>query len=137
MPKTQRKTFQQILQGEAPRIARQLEMKARIASKLAKMDSVNPAILYAVKNAALQRLFSVPGFNPFIRDAWSTPRGVLLSLKLNRTDSWLHFPFHELNPPAQRFFGAWIAKRARGNPWHGSRTAPPRRAQCPVARGTR
>ncbi len=90
-------------------------MKARIASKLAKLDSVNPAVLYAVKNAALQGLFSVPGFNPLVRDAWSTPRGVLLSLKLNRTNSWLHLPFHQrCRNPSEDGWIAGTASQYRG-----------------------
>lgn len=111
-------------------MAGHLEMKARIASKLAKLESVNSSELYALKNSGLKRLFGLPGYMPFIRDAWATKRGILLSLKLSRTDSWLHFPFDELNASAQQFYGPWVAKRARGNPWH-----PP--CKAPLAQGAR
>jgi hypothetical protein len=126
MRRQQRKTFQQILRDEAPRMARHLEMKARIASKLAKVTSVDSTELYSVKNRAVRELFRLPDHKPFIRDAWGTHRRILLSLKLNRTDSWLHFPFEELNGAMQRFYGLWAARRARRNLWQPAPRIHPR-----------
>ena len=113
----ERRTFQQILQQEQPRIARELELKARIASKVAKVQPRSASILYQLKNRALRQLFSLPGHMPLVRDAWTTNCGILLSIKLYRTDSWLHFPFEQLSVAAQRFYGRWVIKRAHGNRW--------------------
>jgi hypothetical protein len=121
-----RKTFQEIVQGVAPRIARELELKARIASKIAKIQPIQAAALYSLKNRAVRRLFRTAGHAPLVRDAWTTAKGFLLSLKLTHTESWLHFPFDELTAATQRFYRPWVTKRARGNPWlcQSRQTAP-------------
>lgn len=118
MASKERRTFQQILQQERPRIARELEMKARIASKVAKLQPRRTSTLYELKNRAVRQLFRLPGHMPLVRDAWTTDCGILLSIKLSRTDSWLHLPFEQLSAAAQRFYGPWVRKRAYGNPWH-------------------
>lgn len=117
MRTNQRKTFRSILRAEAPRIARELELEARTASRLAKIQPHHAAALYTIKNRAVRQLFRIPGQMPSLHDAWTTRRGILLSLKLNRSESWLHFPFDELSPVAQRLYRAWAAKHARGNRW--------------------
>jgi len=129
--KQQRKTFREILLQEAPRIARRLEIKARLASKLAKIQPVNASTLYSLKYCAVRELFRLPGHSPLIRDAWTAERGILLSIKLNGTDSWLHVPFHVLNVAARNFYGPWVARRARGNPWQSTQTI----HRSPIGRG--
>jgi hypothetical protein len=114
MAREGRRTFREILRGEGPRIARELENKARAASRLAKIHPVNASTLYSLKNRAIRQLFRIPGERPFIRDAWTTRQGILLSIRLSRTGSFLHFPFEELHAPTQEFYRAWIAKRACG-----------------------
>jgi len=117
MAKPQRKTFQTILRDEAPRIARELEVKARTFSRLAKIQPLHAATLYSLKNSAVRRLYSIPEQMPFIRDAWTTRRGFLLSIRLRRTGSLLHLPFEELTPSARQFYRAWVTARARGKRW--------------------
>jgi DNA adenine methylase len=116
------KTFRDILRDEAPQIARELELKARTASRLAKIQPANAAALYSIKNRAVSQLFRISGQMPSIRDAWFTRRGLLLSIRLSRTGSFLHFPFEHLNAVAQRFYGLWVATRARGNWWRPTQT---------------
>jgi hypothetical protein len=110
-------TFQQILQQEQPRIARGLEIRARTASMVAKVQPQCALTLYRVKCRAVRQLCSMPGYRPLLRDAWTTDYGILLSIKLGCTNSWLHFPFEQLPPAAQRFYGPWVRRRASGNPW--------------------
>jgi len=117
MATKERRTFQQILERERPRIARELEIKARIASKVAKLQPSCTPALYQLKNRAVCQLFRLPGHMPLVRDAWTTDCGILLSIKLCRTESWLHFPFEQLSAAAQRFYGPWVTKRAHGNRW--------------------
>lgn len=117
MAKSQRKTFRQILQEEGPRIADHLETRARHASKLAKIQPACATTLYSLKCRAVRELFRLPGHAPFIRDAWTTHRGLLLSIKLTQTDSWLHVPLNELTAAAQQFYGPWAAKRAAIKRW--------------------
>jgi hypothetical protein len=117
MASKERRTFQQILQQERPRIARELEMKARMASKVAKLQPRYASTLYQLKSRAVRQLCAMPGHMPLLRDAWTTDYGILLSIKLSCTDSWLHFPFEQLPAAAQRFYGPWVRRRASGNQW--------------------
>jgi hypothetical protein len=117
----ERKTFREILQKAAPETALKLELKARHASWLAKIEPQYSSELYSVKHAALRQLFRVPEYAPVIRDAWTTNRGFLLSLRLNRTGSLLHVPFNELNAATRQMQGAWIARRARDRWWQSQR----------------
>jgi hypothetical protein len=120
-----RKTFQEILREEAPRNAWQLETKARSASWLAKLEPQHSSALYSVKHAALRQLFLVVPHAPVIRDAWTTGRGFLLSVRLQGTGSMLHVPFHALRVTTQQAHGLWVARRARGRHWQ----RPPQRVQ--------
>jgi hypothetical protein len=117
----ERKTFREILQEAAPETALKLEVKARHASWLAKIEPQYSSELYSVKHAALRQLFRVAEYAPLIRDAWTTNRGFLLSVRLNRTGSLLHVPFSELNAATRQTQGAWIARRARDRRWQGQR----------------
>jgi hypothetical protein len=123
-----RKTFQAILSEESGRIASRLETKARQASWLAKIQPASSGELYSIKHAALRQLFKVPAYEPLIRDAWTTNRGFLISVRLRKTDSLLHVPFGELNAKTQQKHGVWISRRARGRWW---RQMP--RIQCPAS----
>lgn len=114
MARNGRRTFRDILREEAPRIARELENKARTASRLAKIHPANASTLYSLKNRAIRQLFRIPGERPLICDAWTTHRGILLSIRLSRTGGFLHFPSDELHAATHEFYRAWIAKRARG-----------------------
>ena len=116
------RTFRDILREEASRIAWELEVKATTASRLAKILPEDAAALYSIKNRTVSQLFRIPRQMPSIHDAWTTRRGFLLSIQLNRTGSFLHFPFEKLNAVAQRFYGPWVARRARGNRWQPVRT---------------
>lgn len=135
MAKKERRTFQEILEQERPRIARELEIKARIASKVAKVCSASA--LYQLKYRAVRELFKLPGHMPLVRNAWSTDCGILLSIKLCRTDSWLHFPFEQMSGAARQFYGPWVVKRARGNRWQITSRTSPNSAQLPCARSVR
>lgn len=117
MARRERKTFRDVLQKAAPRIARELEIRAQTASRLAKIQPRHAAQLYSLKSEAIRQLFRIPGQMPFIRDAWTTQRGFLLSIHLCQTGSFLHVPFEKLTEAAQQFYGAWVAKRAHGNRW--------------------
>ena len=117
MRKGQRKTFEEILREEAPQSAQKLEAKARNASWIAKIHPQHSAMLYAIKHDALRQLFRMPTHAPLIRDAWTTSRGFLLSVRLTRTGSLLHVPFGELNAKTQQTHGVWISRRARGRWW--------------------
>jgi hypothetical protein len=121
MATKERKTFQEILREEAPESAFKLEIKARNASWLAKIQPAHSPGLYSIKHAALRQLFCVPEHAPVIRDAWTTSHGFLLSVRLNRTGSLLHVPFDELNATTRQAQGAWIGRRARGRWWQGPR----------------
>jgi hypothetical protein len=123
-----RKTFQEILSEEAARSAWKLETKARNASWLAKIQPEQASKLYSIKDAALRQLFRIPDHAPVIRDAWTTNRGFLLSIRLKSTVSLLHAPFDKLDPETQRTQGAWIAQRARGRRWQ--KPAKVHRAAC-------
>jgi hypothetical protein len=112
-----RLTFDEILREEAPRTTAELEAKARTASRLAKIQLTKASTLYSLKNRAIRQLFRIPGQMPFIRDAWTTHCGLLLSIRLTRTGSFLHFPFEELNAAVREFYGPWVARRARGKRW--------------------
>lgn len=112
-----RKTFKEILREEAPRVARELEKKACTASRLAKIQPVQAVALYALKNDAVRQLFRIPGEMPFVRDAWTTRQGFLLSIRLCRTGSFLHFPFEELTASARQFYRPWVTARASGKRW--------------------
>ncbi len=118
-----RATFQGILEEAAPLIARRLEAKARTASWLAKIQPNDESVLYDVKHAALRQLFRVPRHAPIVRDAWTTSRGFLLSLRLHETGALLHLPFNELDSKIQQTQGGWIARRARGRTWQARRGA--------------
>jgi hypothetical protein len=112
-----RKTFKEILQEETSRNASTLEMKARTASRIAKIQPQSSVGLYSIKYCALRKLFQMPEYAPVILDAWTTTQGFLLSVSLARSSARLHFPFNLLNPEIQRTQGAWIARRARGRQW--------------------
>jgi hypothetical protein len=127
MHSQQRKTFNDILQEEAPRNAWKLETKARSASWIAKTQPEGSRSLYSIKHAVLRQLFRVPGQAPVIRDAWSSASGFLLSVRLRRTRSLLHVPFEELRITTQQAHIAWVAQRARGR-WWRPRTATNRSA---------
>jgi hypothetical protein len=115
--KQRKKTFQEVLREEAPRSAWKLETKARCASWIAKIQPEHSCELYPVKHAALRQLFRIPAHAPVIRDAWTTSRGFLLSVRLKRTGALLHVPFNELNATTRQQHGSWIARRARGRWW--------------------
>lgn len=117
MRRGHRKTFEEILREEAPRSAGRLETKARNASWIAKIRPQHSAKLYAIKHDALRQLFRIPTHAPLIRDAWTTSRGFLLSVRLRRTGSLLHVPFGELNAKTRQAHGVWISRRARGRWW--------------------
>jgi len=117
MRSRQRKTFQDILREEAPHSAWKLEAKARNASWLAKTRREDSGELYAIKHNALRQLFRIPEHAPLIRDAWTTSRGFLLSVRLRRTGSLLHVPFGELDAKTQQAQGVWISRRARNRWW--------------------
>lgn len=121
MTAKQRKSFQEILREEAPRSAWKLEAKARSASWLAKIHPEYSSAFYAIKHAALKQLFRIPAHAPVIRDAWTTSRGFLLSVRLRETNALLHAPFNELNTEIQRMHGHWIVRRARGRWWQKPR----------------
>jgi hypothetical protein len=123
----QRKTFQEILQEEAPRSVSKLEVKARNASWLAKIHREHSSRFYSIKHAALRQLFRIRTHAPIIRDAWTTSQGFLLSVLLRKTNALLHVPFNELNTDIQRAHGRWIARRARGKWWEE-----PRRTKYPT-----
>lgn len=136
MRQKQRKTFQEILQEEAPRNAWKLETKARSASWLAKIQPQCSTELYSIKHAALSQLFRISEHAPVIRDAWITGHGFLLSVQLTRTGSLLHIPFDALRTTTQQAHGAWIARRARGRYWQQSlqrAQRPARRSEVPLA----
>ena len=114
MRATHRKTFEQILQDVAPRNARSLELKARWASWLAKVEINQSEALYEIKNDALRQLFRIPSQEPVIRDAWTSGRRYLLSVRLRRSRSLLHVPFDELRITTQQKHGMWVAQRAWG-----------------------
>jgi hypothetical protein len=120
MPKPQRRTFQEILRAESPRIARALETKARTAAWLAKTNPHTAQRLYSLKSQAVRQLFRIPGQMPLVRNAWKTQQGFLLSIRLRRTHSSLHFPYQELSILAQRLYAKWVADRARGKRWYSS-----------------
>lgn len=113
-----RKTFQDIVWEESPRIARELEKKARTASRLAKIQPKHAAKLYAIKYAAVRELFRMPGQTPFVRDAWTTEAGILLSIRLAGTGALLHFPFERLHTATQKFFRPWASRRAQEKQWN-------------------
>lgn len=119
MRQKQRKSFQEILCEEAPRNALKLEVKARSASWLAKIQPQCSRAMYSIKHAALRQLFQIPEHAPAIHDAWVTGRGFLLSIRLAKSGAWLHLPFDQLKIATQRACGAWIARRARGKHWEG------------------
>jgi hypothetical protein len=121
MAANHRKMFQEILREEAPRSVRKLETKACSASWLAKIHPEYSSGLYSIKHAALKQLFRIPAHAPVIRDAWTTSRGFLLSVRLRETNALLHVPFSELNIEIQRAHGRWIARRAYGRWWQESR----------------
>jgi hypothetical protein len=112
-----RLTFRDILRQEAPQNAKALETKACTASRLAKIQPRHAAQLYFVKDLAVRQLFRIPGQMPFVRNAWTTEHGFLLSIRLCKTGAFLHLPFEELTDAAQRFYGPWVRKRAYENPW--------------------
>jgi hypothetical protein len=112
-----RKTFKEILQEETARNALTLEIKARAASRIAKIHPRFSVSLYSIKYTALRKLFQMPACAPVILDAWTTAQGFLLSIGLVRSSARLHFPFSQLNPEVQRTHGTRIARLARGRQW--------------------
>lgn len=120
MATRRRRTFRDILRSEAPRIAQALEKKARIASRLAKIQPHQASQLYSLKYTAVRQLFRIPGQMPAISDAWTTHRGYLLSIQLRRTGSSLHCPFRQLPVLARQVYIGWVTQRAVGKCWHAS-----------------
>ena len=123
-----RKTFEQIL-GEAAAGDRSKDGNEGQASfnRLPNSCLKVARTLYAIEHLAIRHLFRLQGQAPTIRDAWSSGRGYLLSVRLQRTSSLLHVPFDELRMTTQQAHASWVAQRARGR-WWRPRTATNRSA---------
>lgn len=117
MKKRHRLTFWEIVAKEEGRIVHTLEGTARTASWLAKAYPRKARAFYCLKHEALRQLFLVPGSAPVVRDAWTTGRGILLSVQLVRTKSFLHIPFDQLPPDTQRTHEARAAELAKRKWW--------------------
>lgn len=113
-----RPVFRDVLTHAAKLNAQTLERKASAANWLAKQYPAKAEQFYAVKNAAVQQLFKIPGYQPSILNAWLTTRGVLVSVGLAGTGWLLHVPFLALDADAQRKHGIFVAERARRQRWH-------------------
>jgi hypothetical protein len=113
----QRLAFREILAKEEGRIASTLEHKAIVASWLAKAYPQKASAFYSLKHTALRQLFRVRGSTPIIRDAWTTSRGFLLSVRLVSTNSLLHIPFDQLLPDTQLINEARVAELAKRKWW--------------------
>lgn len=125
MSQRYRLTFQQILDAAAPSNAHALARRARLASRLAKAYPQRKRTLYAIKYAAIQQLFRVPGFEPVIRDAALTAnQNILLLLQLIPSRWQLHLPLDRLDNPIRKQHTEWMIALAHATSTATEATVP-------------
>lgn len=105
---SKRTTFRDVLARVAPKDARTLEGKARLASWLAKACPRQAAKFYKIKSAAISQLFRIKGYAPTVYEAAREPHGdVIISIRYVATGCLQHILPGHLDEDAYDMLPSW------------------------------